>query len=78
MTTAMVPGIYDPRLADENVAVSTEDGQRMALRLAEEEGLFVGNSSGANVFAALGLARRLPQDAVVVTILCDGGERYIE
>lgn len=78
MATAMVPGIYDPTLADENVAVSTEDGQRMAQRLAEEEGLFVGTSTGANVFAAVGLARRLPQDAVVVTILCDGGERYIE
>ena len=78
MATAMVPGIYDSSLADQNVEVSTEDGQRMAQRLAEEEGLFVGTSSGANVFAAVRLARSLTQDAVVVTVLCDGGERYLE
>ena len=78
MATAMVPGIYDSSLADQNVEVSTEDGQRMAQRLAEEEGLFVGTSSGANVFAAVRLARSLTQDAVVVTILCDGGERYLD
>ncbi len=77
MATAMVPGIYDSTLADESVEVSTEDAQKMVRRLAEEEGLFVGTSSGANVFAALQLARALPQDAVVVTILCDGGERYL-
>jgi len=77
MATAMVPGIYDPTLADENVEVSTEDAQQMVRRLAEEEGLFVGTSSGANVFAALRLAR-LSREAIVVTILCDGGERYLE
>lgn len=78
MATAMVPGIYDPQLADENVEVATEDGQEMARRLAREEGLLVGTSSGANVFAALRLARSLPKGSVVVTILCDGGERYAE
>jgi cysteine synthase B len=78
MGTAMVPGIYDPALADENVEVSTEDGQEMAGRLAREEGLLVGTSSGANVFAALRLALSLPRGSVVVTILCDGGERYAE
>lgn len=78
MATAMVPGIYDPGLADENVEVATEDAQEMAGRLAQEEGLLVGTSSGANVFAALRLARSLPGGSVVVTILCDGGERYIE
>lgn len=78
MATALVPGIYDPALADENVEVSTEDGQEMARRLAREEGLLVGNSSGANVFAALRLASSLPRDSVVVTILCDAGERYLE
>ncbi len=78
MATAMVPGIYDPALADENVEVSTEDAQQMVRRLAEEEGLFVGTSSGANVFAALRLARALARNAVVVTILCDRGERYVE
>ena len=78
MATAMVPGIYDPALADENVEVTTEDGQEMARRLAREEGLLVGTSSGANVFAALRLALSLPSGSVVVTILCDGGERYLE
>src|SRR6266511_3387745 len=78
MATALVPGIYDPALADENVEVSTEAGLEMARRLAREEGLLVGTSSGANVFAALRLALSLPRGSVVVTILCDGGERYIE
>jgi cysteine synthase B len=75
MATALVPGIYDPALAEENVEVSTEDGQEMARGLAQEEGLLVGTSSGANVFAALRLALSLPRGSVVVTILCDGGER---
>jgi len=78
MATAMVPGIYDPTLADEDVQVSTEDAQQMVRRLAAEEGLFVGTSSGANVFAALRLARTLARNAIVVTILCDRGERYVE
>jgi cysteine synthase B len=78
MSTAMVPGIYEPDLADENVEVSTEDGQEMARRLAREEGLLVGNSSGANVFAALRLAMSLPRGSVVVTVLCDSGDRYAE
>jgi cysteine synthase B len=78
MATAMVPGIYDSGLADETVEVATEDAQEMVHRLAEEEGLFVGASSGANLFAALQLARTLPRDAVVVTIICDGGDRYLD
>ena len=78
MATAMRPGIYDPTLADENVEVTTEAGQEMAGRLAREEGLLVGTSSGANVFAALRLAESLPRGSVVVTILCDGGEKYLE
>lgn len=78
MATAMVPGIYDPSLADKNVDVSTEYAQQMVRRLAEEEGLFVGTSSGANVFAALRMARTLARNAVVVTILCDRGERYVD
>lgn len=78
MATAMVPGIYDPSLADETWEVSTEDAQQMVQRLAQEEGLLVGASSGANVYAALRLAHELPRNSVVVTILCDGGERYID
>ena len=78
METAMVPGIYDPTLADQQVEVSTEDAQEMVGRLAEEEGLLVGPSSGANVFAALRLARTLERNSLVVTVLCDRGERYVE
>jgi cysteine synthase B len=77
MSTAVAPGIYDPTLADENIEVDTEDAKLMANRLAREEGIFVGPSSGANIFAALRLARNLPAGSVIVTILCDGGERYL-
>ncbi|HJU55115.1 MAG TPA: cysteine synthase family protein [Pyrinomonadaceae bacterium] len=77
MGTAIVPGIYDPSLADEAVEVATEDAQAMTRRLAREEGLFVGVSSGANVHAALRLARELPPGSVVVTVLCDGGSKYL-
>ncbi len=78
MESAMVPGIYDSTLADETVEVGTEDAQEMVRRLATEEGLLVGPSSGANLFAALRLARTLTSDAVVVTIICDGGDRYLD
>ncbi len=78
MASAMVPGIYDPALADLQVEVSTEDAQSMVRRLAREEGLLVGPSSGANTFAALRLAQALPSGSLVVTILCDGGARYGE
>ncbi|MGQ0542373.1 MAG: PLP-dependent cysteine synthase family protein [Blastocatellia bacterium] len=77
LDSAIIPGIYDATLADENVAIATEDAQAMTRRLAREEGLFVGPSSGANVFAALELARKLDGSAVVVTILCDGGGKYL-
>jgi cysteine synthase B len=77
LSTAIVPGIYDPELINETVTVRTEDAQKMTVRLAREEGLFVGVSSGANVLAALRLARELPDRSVVVTVLCDGGERYL-
>jgi cysteine synthase B len=75
--TARVPGIYDADLADKNVEVATEDAQEMTRRLAREEGLFVGISSGANVLAAVRLAQELKEDAVIVTILCDGGGKYM-
>ncbi len=75
--TSLVPGIYDPGLVDERVEVSTEEAQAMARRLALEEGLFVGVSSGANVAAALRYARGLGKGSVVVTPLCDGGGRYL-
>src|SRR3954470_11873792 len=59
MPTALVPGIYDGSIADEQVEVGTEDAHRMCLRLAREEGLLVGVSSGANMVAALQQAERL-------------------
>ena len=77
LATAIVPGIYDAGVADEDVEVATEDAQAMTRRLAREEGLFVGVSAGANVFAALRLARQLKENAVIVTILCDGGGKYL-
>jgi cysteine synthase B len=75
--TTIVPGIFDRSLADECVEVSTEESQAMARRLALEEGIFVGVSSGANVAAALRYAQGLESGSVVVTILCDGGGRYL-
>jgi cysteine synthase B len=77
MATAIVPGIYDRSLADEEVEVATPDAQEMTRRLARTDGLFVGVSAGANVFAAMRLARTLPKGSVVVTILCDAGTRYL-
>lgn len=77
LATAIVPGIYDAAIADGNVEVETEDAQKMTVKLAREEGLFVGISAGANVFAALRLARKMKTNAVIVTILCDGGGKYL-
>jgi cysteine synthase B len=77
LETAIVPGIYDANLADENVEVATEDAQVMTRALAREEGLLVGVSAGANVFAALRLAREVNSEAVIVTVLCDGGGKYL-
>lgn len=74
--TAVKPGIFDPSLIDETLEVSTEDALLMTSKLGNEDALFVGPSSGANVFAARRVALSLPAPAVVVTILCDGGERY--
>jgi S-sulfo-L-cysteine synthase (O-acetyl-L-serine-dependent) len=75
MGSSIVPEIYDATLPDENLPIQTEDGWDMADRLAREEGLHVGHSTGANVFAALQLAKRDGQ-ASVVTIACDRGDRY--
>jgi len=77
MATALTPGIFDPSLVAGTLEVSTEDALLMTRRLAREQGIFVGPSSGANVFAARALAASLRPPAVVVTVLCDGGERYL-
>ena len=77
-TAVRRPGIFDESLVTETLEVVTEDALLMTGKLAREEGLLVGPSSGANVFAAWRLAASLPRPAVVVTVLCDGGERYLE
>ncbi len=85
MDSALVPGIYDPSLADGNIEISTEDAHRMVLRW-HEEGLLVGVSSGANMVAALQLATQLKKEGldqysgqapVVVTIFCDSAAKYL-
>jgi cysteine synthase B len=77
MATAITPGIFDESLVSETLEVATEDALLMTSKLAREEGLLVGPSSGANVFAAWRVAAALREPAVVVTVLCDGGERYL-
>jgi S-sulfo-L-cysteine synthase (O-acetyl-L-serine-dependent) len=76
METAIVPGIYDPKLADENVEVDTEEAHAMVKRLARREGWFVGISSAANVVAAMRVAERI-DEGVIVTILADDASKYL-
>jgi cysteine synthase B len=76
METAIVPGIYDPRLADENLEISTEEAHECARRLARESGLLVGVSSGAALAAAVKVAGKL-RDGVIVTVFPDGGDKYL-
>lgn len=75
MATAMVPRIYDSTLADQDLGISSEDAYALVRRLAREEGLLVGISSGAALAAALIVARRLTE-GVVVTVFPDGAEKY--
>lgn len=72
-----VPAVLDRSVIDEVMTVTDLEADRMAIRLAREEGLLVGTSSGANVHAAQKIAARLPSTDRVVTILCDTGERYL-
>jgi cysteine synthase A len=71
------PPLWDPALVDEVVAVPSADAKEMARRLAREEALFAGTSSGANVIAALQVAERLGPRARVVTLLADSGLKYL-
>ena len=81
MPSAIVPKIYDPALADENIEISTEDAYAMARQLSRRAGLLVGISAAAALVGCLRIARALPikkgQEAVIVTILCDSGEKYL-
>jgi cysteine synthase A len=72
-----VPPLWRTDLADEIVQVSTAEAKAMARRLAREEGLFAGTSSGANVVAALAVARRLGPGHTVGTVICDSGLKYL-
>ena len=76
MDSAIVPGIYDPKLADEDLRIDTETAYEMVRRLAREEGLLAGISSGAALAASLEIARRLTR-GVVVTVFPDGAEKYL-
>ncbi len=80
MPTAIVPAIYDDKLADDNLWIETEDAYKMVKRLAREEGILVGISAGANVHATRIIGKRLVAEGksgVLVTILCDGAEKYL-
>ena len=76
MESAIVPGIYDPSLADEDLRVDTETAYALVRRLAREEGLLAGISSGAALAASLNVARRV-SSGVVVTVFPDGAEKYL-
>ena len=77
MNATIKPKIFDESIADARIEVKTEDAYKTARRLAAEEGLFVGVSSGANVYAALEFAKTLPKGSRIATILCDNGYRYM-
>jgi len=76
MASAIVPGIYDPTLADADLRIDTERAYRMVRRLAREEGLLAGISSGAAVAAMLDVAKGLER-GVIVTVFPDGAEKYL-
>ena len=72
-----LPPLWNPKLVNEIQVVSSDDAQHMARRLAREEGIFAGTSTGANVAVALKIAAQLPSDATVVTLAVDSGLRYL-
>jgi cysteine synthase B len=76
MESAIRPGIYDPHLADEDLQVSTERSQSLTRRLATEEGILAGVSSGAALAACIDLAARI-REGVIVTVFPDSGTRYL-
>jgi cysteine synthase B len=76
MATSILPGIYDEHAFDEKIGVETEDAYEMTRRLAREEGVMVGQSSGAALVAAVEIARRI-HEGVIVVIFPDGGGKYL-
>lgn len=81
MASSLKPGLYDERAHDDKIPAPTEEAYDMQARLAAEEGIFVGFSAGAAVWASLQLANKLEaegREAVIVTILCDRGDRYLQ
>lgn len=77
MASTIKPGIFDDSIADIKLEVSTDEAYAMTRRLVREEAVLVGISSGANVAAALKLAKTLPPGSVIVTVLSDNGNRYL-
>jgi cysteine synthase B len=78
MPSAIVPAIYDPSVADDNLEISTEDAYAMVRRLAREEGVLAGISAGAAIVGCLRIAERLRgREAVIVTVLPDGADKYL-
>jgi cysteine synthase B len=76
MESAIVPAVYDPTVADENLATPTEEAYEMVKRVAREEGLLIGISAGAAVATALRVAQHI-DTGTVVTVLCDGADKYL-
>ena len=72
-----IPPLWEPSLVDEVISVGTEEAKETARRLAKEEGLFAGTSSGANAAAAVRVAEKLDPEAVIVTLMCDSGMKYL-
>jgi cysteine synthase A len=72
-----LPPLWEPEEVDAIERVSSDDAMAMSRRLAREEGIFAGTSSGGNVVAALRVAKQLGPDATVVTIIVDSGFRYL-
>jgi cysteine synthase A len=71
------PPLWNPDVVDEILPVKTDDAKAMARRLAREEGIFTGTSSGANVLAAIQIAERLGPERTVVTLMADSGLKYL-
>jgi cysteine synthase B len=79
METALVPSIYDPELADQNLEISTEDSYKLVKRIAREEGLLISPSAAAAVVGCCKVARSIPRDehAVIVTVFADSASKYL-